>query len=112
MRFVQAMAFIYSFAASWVPGLLRILPPETLRLVFESVEAVLNKRLKVDFKFNNWVGMVLTLKEIAEAVVTNNEKEQMEAAYSLLVLITDIEKYLTLEQFIASLGHIPQAETR
>ena len=108
MQFRQAVAFIYSFAASWVPGLMRILPPDTIRLIFEVISASLEQHLKVDFKFNNWVGMVLTLKEITEAVVMNSPKERIEAAYSLLVLITDLETRMTLDEFSKRVSDNPK----
>jgi len=110
MQFGQVLAFIYSFAASWVPGLIREIPPEGLKLAFEAVQAIFDNRLKVDFKPNNWMGMVLTLKEIAEALVVKTSKERLEAAYWLLALMTDIEAHMTLEEFVKSLGNMPEAE--
>jgi len=110
MQFGQVLAFIYSFAVAWVPGLMRTIPPEGLKLAFEAVQAILDNRLKVDFKPNNWMGMVITLKEIAEAISTQSSKERLEAAYWLLALMTDIEVHMTLEEFVKSLGNMPEAE--
>ena len=110
MQFGQVLTFVYAFAASWVPGLMRAVPPEGLKLAFEAVQAVLDSRLKVDFKPNNWMGMVVALKEIAEALSTQSSKDRLEAAYWLLALMTDIEVHMTLEEFVKSLGNMPQAE--
>lgn len=112
MRIGQAIAIIYSFAASWVPGLIRVLSPEIMRLVYESINMSLEKKLKVDFKFNDWVGMVLTLKEIREAVVDDTPEERVEAAYALMVLITDIETHMSFDEFAVRVREIPKlAET-
>jgi hypothetical protein len=108
MHIGQALAIIYSFASSWVPGLSRLLPPDTIRLIFESINTGLEEKLKVDFKFYNWIGIVMTLKEIAEAVIYNTQEERVQAAYALLVLITNIEDHMTLEQFSTRVNGIPE----
>lgn len=90
----------YPYLAILVPPL-RLVPIDALFSIVDAVEVGLKHKLKADFNIRNPMVIFRMMQELGEAAVIRTEKERREAAYFVLVVVTDIEDYLTLEDFMA-----------
>ena len=100
MDFTTLAKIIYSLGISRIPGLVILLPYDALMAIVEAVEVGMEKKLRLDWKWSNWQGFIGFLKEATEAAMTSNKQDQVEAIYRLLEYVTNVEDYMSVDEFV------------
>jgi len=100
MDLKQIISLVYSIGVTRIPGLAIFLPLDALLAMVDAVKIGMNKDLHVDMKLTDWRGMMKLLREASDAVMTPTKREQAEAVYALLAYITDVEKTVSVDEFL------------
>ena len=102
---LEIVKIIYNIGVRYIPGFVVFLPFDVMLSIIRSVHATLGHDIKVDLQNPDWWQLLRFLKEAAEAAANpTSAKERGEAIYALLVYVTNIEAYLSEEEFMAATG--------
>jgi hypothetical protein len=100
MNFSTLARVIYSLGVTRIPGLAILLPYDALMAMVEAVEVGVKQKLRLDWKWSDWEGFLGFLKEAADAALTPSRVDQIEAVYALLEYLTNVEDYVSKEEFL------------
>jgi hypothetical protein len=103
-RFIE---FFWPWAETTIPGLVVIMPRDTVVAIIDAIEIGMDKNLRLDVKIHNVLEIMGVVREISEAALIRSEKERREAIYSLLVFMTNIEDCMSQEEFMTYARQVP-----
>jgi hypothetical protein len=92
---------VYPWAEAMVPGLAVYMPRDAVLGILDSVEIGLSKKLDVDVKPFDVIGVMGLARELTEAALVRTPHERREALYELLKFMTNIEEQMSLDEWMA-----------
>jgi hypothetical protein len=92
---------VYPWAEAMIPGLAVYMPRDAVLGILDSVQIGLNKKLDVDVKPFDVIGVMGVVRELTEAALVRTPHERREALYELMKFLTTIEDHMSLEEWMA-----------
>lgn len=93
------VSMAYTLLATLYPAVGRI-PLHPLLSAIDVVQTALALELKADWRIHDREAFGRMVAEVGEATRNPTPEETREAMYAVLVYITNIEEYMTLEEFM------------
>lgn len=106
----DAVKSLWPWAEAMIPGVAVFMPLDAVVGIIDSVEIGLDRKIRVNPKFHNFLEISSVVREIAEAALVRTPHERREAIYALLKFLTDIEEGedgVTEEEFMAYAQQAP-----